>query len=52
MFNFEQALELTVDWYRAHHDGRDMRVFTLRQINDFLDRQGSSAAQLVSTPSV
>jgi hypothetical protein len=30
---FETALALTVDWYRAFHQGRDMRKFTLDQID-------------------
>jgi len=28
----EQTIDWTVDWYRAHRDGADMRAFTLRQI--------------------
>jgi CDP-glucose 4,6-dehydratase len=29
----DAALTLTVDWYRARHDGADMRAFTLDQID-------------------
>lgn len=31
----QQTVDWTVDWYRAHRDGADMRAFTLRQIADY-----------------
>lgn len=30
-----QALSMTVDWYRAHQDGRNMRQVTLAQIENY-----------------
>ncbi len=32
-----EALERTVDWYRAHREGRDMPGFTDEQIADYVD---------------
>jgi CDP-glucose 4,6-dehydratase len=34
--DFDTALDWTVDWYRAHAAGEDMRALTLRQIDRFL----------------
>jgi CDP-glucose 4,6-dehydratase len=33
LIDFDHALRLTVAWYKAQHDGADMRAFTLRQIH-------------------
>jgi CDP-glucose 4,6-dehydratase len=33
--DIEQALESTVNWYKAHQHKKDMRAFTLAQIQDF-----------------
>jgi CDP-glucose 4,6-dehydratase len=33
----DEALDLTVDWYRAFHDRSDLRALTLRQIESELD---------------
>ena len=35
----EDALRLSVAWYRAHRDGSDMRSFTLGQVDAFLERR-------------
>ncbi len=40
LIEFEATLALTVDWYRAFSEGRDMRKFTLGQIEKI-----ASAAQ-------
>jgi CDP-glucose 4,6-dehydratase len=29
------ALEWSIDWYRAHAEGQDMRAFTMRQIREY-----------------
>jgi len=29
------ALQWTLEWYEAHHSGKDMREFTLKQITDY-----------------
>ena len=34
-WNLEQALARVVDWHRAQLDGRNMRAFTLEQIEDY-----------------
>ncbi|HEY8507284.1 MAG TPA: CDP-glucose 4,6-dehydratase [Steroidobacteraceae bacterium] len=34
--DLDQALEWTVEWYRAHHSGRDMRSFTLEQLERYV----------------
>ena len=34
-WDLEPALVHTVDWYRAYHDGQDMRAFSLRQIINY-----------------
>lgn len=34
----QQTVDWTVDWYRAHRDGADMRAFTLRQIAAYEER--------------
>jgi CDP-glucose 4,6-dehydratase len=34
LFDLEQTLQLTVDWYRADHQGTDLRQLTLQQIDD------------------
>jgi CDP-glucose 4,6-dehydratase len=35
LLGLEEALEATVGWYRALHEGADMRAVTLRQIETF-----------------
>ena len=32
VINFDRAMQLTSEWYRAFHDGADMRTVTLEQI--------------------
>ena len=34
-WDLEQGLAATVDWYRAHRDGQDMRAFMLGQIRAY-----------------
>ncbi len=34
-WNIQQALAKTVEWYRAFHQGEDMRAVTLRQIEEY-----------------
>ena len=41
------ALDLTVDWYRAFHDGTDIRAFSLKQINEFLAAHVPAVAQKI-----
>jgi CDP-glucose 4,6-dehydratase len=36
-WRLDQALERTVAWYKAHGTGADMRAFTLKQIDEYLD---------------
>lgn len=36
IISFDQALQLTVDWYRALHDGVNMRQFSIAQIGKVL----------------
>ena len=43
--NLDQALQLSVDWYRAFNCGDDMRAVTLRQIGGVVQ----SAAQSLQT---
>ena len=38
LIGIEDSLRLTVDWYRAAHEGADMRAFSLAQISAVLDR--------------
>ena len=42
VIELEEALRMTVDWYRAGDSGRDMRVFSLEQINSILSRAQTS----------
>jgi CDP-glucose 4,6-dehydratase len=37
MIDLDTGLRLTVAWYKALHDGADMREMTRRQIEEFLD---------------
>jgi CDP-glucose 4,6-dehydratase len=39
---FDEALRWTVDWWRAQHDGRDMRGFSLEQIARYTDLLGAA----------
>jgi len=34
----ETAVQRTIEWYRAWHDGQDMNAFTRRQIRDYCDQ--------------
>ena len=36
---------MTVDWYRAEAEGRDMRAVTLAQIDTVIERAGRAAAR-------
>lgn len=36
--NFDQTLQLTVDWYRSFWNEKDMHAVTMAQIEDFLSR--------------
>lgn len=42
LIGLEQALGLTVDWYRAADEGQDMRLFSLQQIEAVLSQAGVS----------
>jgi CDP-glucose 4,6-dehydratase len=42
-WGFRDGVERTVDWYRAYADGRDMRAFTLGQIDDHLAAPSAAA---------
>ena len=33
---FDEGIEMTAAWYRAHHDGANARDLTLRQIEDYM----------------
>jgi CDP-glucose 4,6-dehydratase len=35
---FDDAINMSVDWYKAYHNGTNMREFTLNQIIDFLQK--------------
>jgi CDP-glucose 4,6-dehydratase len=43
----DDALDLTVEWYRAFHNGVDIRALSLKQINDYLAAHVPSAAQRI-----
>jgi len=43
----DAALDLTADWYRAFHDGADMRAFSLKQIDEFLTAHVPAVAQKI-----
>lgn len=45
--DLNEALDLTVDWYRAFHDGADIRAFSLQQINEFLAAHVPAVAQKI-----
>jgi CDP-glucose 4,6-dehydratase len=36
-WRLREALDRTVDWYKAHYAGKDMRAFTLSQIDEYLN---------------
>jgi CDP-glucose 4,6-dehydratase len=38
ILDFDEALMLTTEWYRAGHDGADLRALTLRQIETVISR--------------
>ncbi len=38
-FGVDEALRLTLEWYRACADGEDMREYSLREISQFMSRQ-------------
>lgn len=44
LFDLDDTLRLTVEWYRALFDGKDMRALTARQIDDALARCGKVRA--------
>ena len=41
----EGALKLTVEWYRAQHEGRQMRAFTEEQIEAYQERSHAVAGE-------
>lgn len=36
LYNWQRGLEACVDWYRAHHQGQEMRAFCHAQINTYM----------------
>jgi len=36
-WRLREALDRTVDWYKAHYAGNDMRAFTLSQIDEYIN---------------
>ena len=38
VWDISEAVRRTVDWYRAHHEGNDMKEFTAMQIREFLSK--------------
>jgi CDP-glucose 4,6-dehydratase len=42
VIELDEALQMTVDWYRAGDSGRDMRAFSLAQIDSILSRAQTS----------
>jgi CDP-glucose 4,6-dehydratase len=36
-WRLSEALDRTVDWYKAHYAGKDMRAFTLSQIDEYMN---------------
>ncbi|HEX4229642.1 MAG TPA: CDP-glucose 4,6-dehydratase [Bryobacteraceae bacterium] len=45
-----QALEMTVDWYRARLQGQEMRAFTCKQIRQYANLATAKAASSQSSP--
>jgi CDP-glucose 4,6-dehydratase len=43
-WDLERGLRATVDWYRAHRDGEDMRAFSLAQIRAYQSASSASSA--------
>jgi CDP-glucose 4,6-dehydratase len=43
LLGLEEALQLTVEWYRAAHDGADIRELSLRQIDRLLEMNAAAS---------
>jgi CDP-glucose 4,6-dehydratase len=52
VIELDEALRMTVEWYRAKDDGRDMRGFTLGQIESILGRTQTYADTSARGPTV
>jgi CDP-glucose 4,6-dehydratase len=42
--SLDEALRLTLEWYKAFHEGKDMRAFTLAQIDAIVEPGSATAA--------
>jgi CDP-glucose 4,6-dehydratase len=49
VIELDEALRMTVEWYRAGESGRDMRAFTLAQIDSILGRPQTSRKRATGT---
>jgi hypothetical protein len=44
VIGIDEALRSTVEWYRAFHQGADMRALSLAQVKTFCDCAGATGA--------